>query len=111
MSTPLTLVYLICPLTDSSLTCLNVSTVLNTVSMERMEGCLTVPLSVRSKINEQSHSEEERRNQLVDYWLMTSPNASWQWLSGWIHYYEEKSALSAAKRYVQRAPGVNHMMS
>ena len=98
-------------LTDSSLTHLNVTTVLNTVSVEQMELCLRVPPNVRRKIKEQSHSEEERRNQLVNWWLMTSPYASWQWLSGWIHYIEEKSALSAAKRYVQRAPGVCHMMS
>ena len=89
----------------------NVTIVLNTMSVEHIEWCLRVPQSVKSKIGEQSHSEEGRRNQLVNYWLRTSPYASWQWLSGWIYYYEEKSALSAVKTYVQRAPGVGHMMS
>ena len=69
-----------------------------------------VPNNVRRKIREQSHSEEERRNQLVNWWLRISPYASWQWLTGWIHFREEKSVLSAAKRYVQRAPGVRHKM-
>ena len=64
-----------------------------------------IPLSLRRKIAEQSESEEERRNALVHYWLKTSPYASWQWLSGWCHYDGEESAVSAAKRYVQRAPG------
>ena len=91
--------------TDSSLTHLNVSTVLNSVSVEMMGYCLRIPLSLRDKIADQSESEEERRNRLVDWWLKTSPYASWQWLSGWSHYWEQESVVSAAKRYVQRAPG------
>ena len=91
--------------TDSSLTHLNVSTVLNSVSVEWMENCLWIPGSLGSKIAKQSKSEEERRNRLVDWWLKTSPYASWQWLSGWSHRWEKKDAVSAAKRYVQRAPG------
>ena len=93
-------------LTDSSLTHLDVTSVLNTVVVDGMEYCLRVPPNMRNTIKEQSLSDEERRDQLVDYWLRTSPYASWQWLSGWIHRYEEKSALSDIKRYVQRAPGM-----
>ena len=64
-----------------------------------------IPVGLRSKIADQSENEEERRNRLVDWWLKTSPYASWQWLSGQCHYFEEESAVSAAKRYIQRAPG------
>jgi hypothetical protein len=92
-------------LTDSSLTHLNVSTVLSSVSVEWVGACLWIPLSVWDKIRAHSESEEERRNRLVDWWLKTSPYASWQWLSGWSHYFEEETAVSAAKRYFQRAPG------
>ena len=70
-----------------------------------MERCLWIPLSLRSKIETESESEEERRSKLVQYWLKSSPYASWQWLSGWSHYFGQESAVSAAKRYVQRAPG------
>ena len=92
-------------LTDSSLTHLNVSAVLSSVHVGGVENCLFIPFSVRYKIEAQSESEEERRNRLVDWWLKTSPYASWQWLSGWSHCLEEERAVSAAKRYFQRAPG------
>ena len=64
-----------------------------------------IPVGLRRKIADESENEEERRNRLVDWWLKTSPYASWQWLSGWSYYYEQESAVSAAKRYIQRAPG------
>jgi hypothetical protein len=92
-------------LTDSSLTHLNVSAVLSSVSVLGVEACLRIPSIVRNKIAAQSESEEERRNRLVDWWLKTSPYASWQWLSGWSHRWEAETAESAAKRYFQRAPG------
>jgi hypothetical protein len=73
--------------------------------MEDVGNCLWMPTSVGDKIRAQSESEEERRNRLVDWWLKTSPYASWQWLSGWSHYFGWERAVSAAKRYFQRAPG------
>ena len=73
--------------------------------MKEMEDCLWIPPSLRGKIAEESEGEEERRNRLVDWWLKSSEYASWQFLSGWSHLYELESAVSAAKKYIQRAPG------
>lgn len=79
--------------------------------MEKVEDCLFIPGSVCAKIRDQCNSEDERRTQLVNYWLKTSPYSSWQWLSGEIHYLQEHSAQSAVKRFVQRVPGMSHMIS
>ena len=92
-------------LTDSSLTHLNVSAVLSSVSLWGVGRCLWIPRSVSDKIEAQSESEEERRNKLVDWWLKTSLYASWQWLSGLSHYSGKERAVSAAERYFQRSPG------
>ena len=50
-------------------------------------------------------NDEEQRNELISYWLQSSPYAldSWKWLSGRLHCHKEESA---AKRYVHRSPGV-----
>ena len=99
------------PYTDPSLTHLNVSTVLNSVSVKSMELCLWIPDNLRSKIAAQSESEEERRNRLLDWWLKTSPYVSWQWLSGWSCYWELESAVLTAKRYIQRVPGEHSVIT
>ena len=75
-----------------------------------MELCLCTPDAVDEMIWQQSVSEEDRRKQLVNYWLSTSPYASWQWLSGRISWKEQESALSAVKRYYQQAPGVTSLL-
>ena len=94
------------PLIDSSLTQLTVVKVLEGIDMERIDTCLVIPCSVGKKLAEQSESEEERRNKLVDWWLKTSPYASWQWLSGFCHFWVEESVVSATKSYTKRAPGI-----
>ena len=70
---------------------------------------LLVPFSVEGKLQEQCDNDEERRNELISWWLQSSPYAldSWKWLSGRLLRYEQKSALAAAKRYVHQTPGMN----
>ena len=99
------------PYTDPSLTHLNVSTALNSVRVEQMESCFWIPGDLKRKIADQSESVEETRNRLVDWWLKTSPYVSWQWLSGWSHCWELESAISAAKKYIQRAPGEHRVIT
>ena len=77
--------------------------------MRRLGGCLHVPYSVQEKLQQQCDNDEERRNELISWWLQSSPYAldSWNWLSGRLLRYEQKSALAAAKRYVHQTPGMN----
>ena len=77
--------------------------------MGQLGGCLGVPHSVWGKLQQQCDNDEERRNELISWWLQSSPCAldSWKWLSGQLLHYEEESALAAAKRYVHQTPGMN----
>ena len=77
--------------------------------MRRLGDCLLVPNSVWEKLQKQCDNDEERRNELISWWLQSSPYAldSWNWLSGQLLFYEEESALAAAKRYVHQTPGMN----
>ena len=76
--------------------------------MGQLGGCFHVPFSVRWKLQQQCDNDEERRNELISWWLQYSPYAldSWKWLSGKLLWYEEESALAAAKRYVHQTPGI-----
>ena len=80
---------------------------LDTVEVERLGSCLSVPASVQMKLQQQCDNDEERRNELISWWLQYSPYAldSWKWLSGKLLYWEEESALVAAKRYIHQTPG------
>ena len=96
------------PLSDSSLTHSNLVAVLETVEVGwQLRDCLRVPVSVQEKLEQQCDNVEERRNELISWWLQCSPYAldSWKWLSGQLLWYREESALAAAKRYVHQTPG------
>ena len=75
--------------------------------MDRLMGCLYIPGSVQEKIREHSKDEEQQRHECICYYLKSSPFALWGWgfLGGELLYYEEEAALTAAKAYIQRAPG------
>ena len=101
--------HLFIPFTDSSLTHSNLAAVLETVEVGRLEVCLNVPLSVREKLEQQCDNDEERRNELISWWLQSSPYAldSWKWLSGQLLYLKKENALATAKRYVHHTPGMS----
>ena len=76
--------------------------------MDDLMDCLyIIPGSVREKIREHNKDEEQQRHECLHYYLKTSPYALWGWgyLGGELHYYGEEAALTAAKAYIQRAPG------
>ena len=96
------------PLTDTTLTHSNLSTVLNhVVDMDRLRNCLNIPLSVGRNIKDHSEDEEQLRNELVYYWRNISPYSMnrWDFIGGQLHRWGEETALTAAKTYIQRAPG------
>ena len=97
------------PLTDSSLTHSNLAAVLETVEAEQLGSCLSEPYSVQGKLEQQYDSDEERSNELISWWLQSSPYAldSWKWLSGRLLLRKEESALAAAKRYIHQTPGMS----
>ena len=70
--------------------------------------CLSILGNVKEKIREHSKDEEQQRDEYIHYYCKFSPFAMWGWgyLGGELHYREiEAAALTAAKAYIQRAPG------
>ena len=69
--------------------------------------CLDIPLIVRLKIIQHNKDKEQQQHECIHYYLKSSPFALWDWgfLGGELHYEEEEAALTAAKAYIQRAPG------
>ena len=59
------------------------------------------------KIEDHCDNEEQRREECIQYYLNFSCFSLWNWtyLSGELHYWGEETALTAAKAYIQRAPG------
>ena len=98
-------VVIVTSLTDTSLTHSNVATVLSSVSVDQLVGCLLLPYSVMENIFDHCFEEKQQRDQLIHYWRNSSPYASWAWLAGQLYIEEETTALKAAKQFVQRAPG------
>ena len=75
--------------------------------MDNLMGCLNVPDIVQEKIRKHSKDEEQQRHECIHYYLKTSPFAlrGWGDLGGDLCYYGQEDALTAAKAYIQRAPG------
>ena len=94
--------YSISSITDISLSHQNVMAVLSTANIYE---CLYIPSSVIDKICRHCHDVDGQKNQLVQYWRYTSPYASWNLLAGRLRWMKEECALTAAMRFVQKAPG------
>ena len=75
--------------------------------MNRLMGCLDIPLSVERKIREHSKDEEQQREECIYYWMNVSPDSiiGWGFLGGELHSFRYEAALRAANEYIQRAPG------
>ena len=69
--------------------------------------CLSIPFNVEEHSGEYSKDEDQQRDECVYFWRNVCPYAmiGWGFLGGWLHYYGQKVALRAAKKYIQRAPG------
>ena len=94
--------------TDLSLTLENVSTVTATMKLEDGElgnWILDVPFSICEKIHQQSSTATQEREGLIHYFINYSEYASWRYLAGKLYYREHHEALSAARRFIKRAPG------
>ena len=72
-----------------------------------LHGGLNIPLAVCGNI-QSSHvykTEEEKKEALLLYYLLNSPKASWQHVVGALHYWEEVTALKAAKAFLKYTHG------
>ena len=97
------------PLTDTkhTYTYPNLSNVLKLVEYVGITDCLGIPYSVRRKIKERSKNKEQQQYECICYWRNVAPYSiiGWGFLGGMLHFYGQKTALSAANTFIQRAPG------
>ena len=76
--------------------------------MEEVEDWVTmgvslgVPDSKRQEIYQQSSTEREKRLALGDYWVNTTPDASWENLAALLYQEQEEGALTVTKQYLQQ---------
>ena len=106
--------YLLCVcmffLSDGTLTTSNVCQALASVEEWRSLGYATgldVPGAVCDDIrdNRPNKTEEEKKTEMLVYYLHTMPQASWQTIAGALYYREEVTALEAVKRFLHHTPG------
>ena len=99
-------------LSDGTLTTSNVCQALASVkdwhSLGYYTGGLGVPGAVCNDIrdNRPNKTEEEKKTEMLVYYLHTMPQASWQTIAGALYYMkEEVTALEAVKRFLHHTPG------
>ena len=98
-------------LSDGTLTTSNVYQALASVkdwhSLGYYNGGLLVPGAVCNDIrdNRPNKTEEEKKTEMLVYYLHTMPQASWQTIAGALYYREEVTALEAVKRFLHHTPG------
>ena len=88
---------------DTTLTVENVSEVMAKVGNGvRVASWLGVPDFKQQEISQQSSTERERCLALGEYWVNTTPDASWEKLTRVLYQWREKRALSVTKQYLQQ---------
>ena len=99
------LVSMLCFPSDASLTLPKVLAAVRTVSVVRLGGVLRVPRTKQDEVQQQSASDEERREGLVKYYMDTHPNASWEHLGGKLLYWGENAAMEEVKVHIKSTEG------
>ena len=98
-------------LSDGTLTTSNVCQALASVKdwhrLGPYNGALLVPQAVCDDIRGKrpNKTEEEKKTEMLVYYLHTMPQASWEDIAGALYYREEVTALEAVKRFLHHTPG------
>ena len=98
------------PCADPTLTIKNLhlvtASIENWYDLGRYNSGLCVPAAVRNEIRDNTtyQTEEDKKDALLLYYLLTVPRASWPSVAGALHYREEKTALQAVKNFLKPTP-------
>lgn len=88
--------FLFFPPPDPTLTLPNVITVVGMVkNWKVLGGYLLVP-----------DSKMKTREEMLDYFITTTPGASWETLAGHLYYMQQDKALEKMSDYLKRQPGM-----
>ena len=64
-----------------------------------------VPYNKMDQFRQQSSSDEEYRILLINCWMMSDYNPTWEELAGRCFYFEKEKALEEVKKHFQRKLG------
>ena len=93
---------------DTSLTCSNIRAALRTVDEKTLsKGILVIGAMKRKELKEQS-VECDYREQIITYYLQSSPYASWEHIIGGLLLNEEDAALHEVKQFLQPDEGTKY---
>ena len=105
---------------DPSFTCQSVLAALQTV-WDRMdsdiicgslESILNIPLSKKREVRMDSTSTDQYREKLIQYYIMTNPNASWDGLAGMLLLFDiHTKAFEKVKRNIIRTKRGTYLIS
>ena len=93
---------------DPSITRDNVSSALASLYDEDLEVSLSIPDSKEEHFRQISN---DYRGLCIDYWMVTHPMASWEYLSGCCFASKKEKALEEVKKHFQRKLGMLLILS
>ena len=70
--------------------------------LERVGRELGVSDSKLEEIQQQTSTEREKCLALIEYWIKTAPDASWEKLARMLYQRGEERALAVTKQYMQQ---------
>ena len=73
---------------------------------KELEDVVYVPDNKRDQFRQQSSSDEEYRILLINCWMMTYYNPTWEELAGQCFYFKKEKALEEVKKHFQRKLGM-----
>ena len=73
---------------------------------EELGSVVYVPDNKRVQFRQQSSSTEEYHIMLINYWIITHNNPTWEELAGECFYFEKEKALEEVKKHFQRKLGM-----
>ena len=84
--------------TDSTLTLESIHDIVSVTKRDwdkapGLADLLQVPLSIQEDIRVKHYPVQEQRDKLIEYWLTTSPSASWETLAGVLYMLKQEGIV------------------
>ena len=83
----------------------NISKVVATLGEDKLGDVLLVPWSKREEIRQQSSTNADYRQRLIDHFIKYSSFAGWSDLTATLYRFEQPAAVEAARAFITQTPG------
>ena len=75
------------------------------VDVDKLADILQVPNSIQDEIREKTSTSADFREEVVEYYILYFPQATWGELAGESYYRECGEALATARRFINKTLG------